>query len=338
MGSALADLQHLSLECREAIARRLPASAQNATAIAMRRDFERDLMDRFERLMARVPIRRIVAAYMAKEPGSLSAEERETAAREIATDFEKQLTSIVSSGETPTQQALARHIARGYMQGATQVEDALRRGMFRESIREEEIEEAFDRPMPAQVIGWADKYSAQLVTRIDDTTRDAMRNTISRTLQAEYRGPSNMTDALAREFTFLSRSRAELIARTEMNFAVSAGSLERAAAAGSTQKVWVTVGDDRVSTEICLPNEAEGRIAITDAFPSGDLCPPGHPRCRCSCAYFGFTKDSVARALGGVGSDGADGPGGNEGQKSWLSMIGSIIGNLGAVKKLMAGA
>ena len=50
-------------------------------------------------------------------------------------------------------------------------------------------------------------------------------------------------------------------------------------------KSWVTVGDLRVSKEICQLNEAAGAIPIDQPFPSGHMFQPGHPNCRCTVSY-----------------------------------------------------
>jgi hypothetical protein len=49
-------------------------------------------------------------------------------------------------------------------------------------------------------------------------------------------------------------------------------------------KVWLTSNDADVDEEICEPNGAQGPIPLDEDFDSGDDCPPGHPRCRCSLA------------------------------------------------------
>ncbi|KKL18208.1 hypothetical protein LCGC14_2477840, partial [marine sediment metagenome] len=67
----------------------------------------------------------------------------------------------------------------------------------------------------------------------------------------------------------------------------------------SKLKQWITVGDDRVSQLICQPNEAgSGRgIPIDASFESGHVTTPGHPRCRCSVAFFGATRDQIEAGL-----------------------------------------
>lgn len=79
-------------------------------------------------------------------------------------------------------------------------------------------------------------------------------------------------------------SRAELIAVTEMGEAYEAGRqavLDKFDKAGlDTEKMWITVGDEKVCT-VCAPNGSAGWIKGKDAFPSGHDRPLGHPACRC---------------------------------------------------------
>ena len=44
---------------------------------------------------------------------------------------------------------------------------------------------------------------------------------------------------------------------------------------------WVTEGDGKVCA-VCAANAAAGRVRIGDPYPSGDIAPPAHDRCRCA--------------------------------------------------------
>ena len=83
--------------------------------------------------------------------------------------------------------------------------------------------------------------------------------------------------------TDFPKYRAERIARTEASNAYGEGSHEYYKEAGIKKHRWLTVGDDRVSRDICQPNEGEGAIPINQEFKaSGTLHEPGHINCRCS--------------------------------------------------------
>jgi SPP1 gp7 family putative phage head morphogenesis protein len=53
--------------------------------------------------------------------------------------------------------------------------------------------------------------------------------------------------------------------------------------AGVTSWVWLDSEDDRVCGT-CGGNSAAGPVPFGQPFPSGDVAPPGHPRCRCAVA------------------------------------------------------
>lgn len=82
----------------------------------------------------------------------------------------------------------------------------------------------------------------------------------------------------------LLRDRRRVIAQTEAAFASEHARKAEAVAIGAKYKMWITVGDDRVS-DLCAGNQAAGVISIKEGFPSGHREPPGHPRCRCALGY-----------------------------------------------------
>ena len=88
----------------------------------------------------------------------------------------------------------------------------------------------------------------------------------------------------------LLNERKRTIARTEANRAVSLAQEAMAVDRGAKYKVWITLGDDRVS-DACQANESQGAIDIDDTFVGGVLHPPQHPNCRCTLTY--VTSDAV---------------------------------------------
>jgi hypothetical protein len=137
---------------------------------------------------------------------------------------------------------------------------------------------------------------------ISDTTRDRIKELIEKKL-----GPGepfnlqwsieDIVDDVSGSPLF-SRSRAALIAQAEVGMAAGNGSLaslEAAAAMGiNVEKRWSTSHDEKVCIEECLVNELAGVIPLALPFPSGDLAPLAHPRCR--CALIGVVKDATAEA------------------------------------------
>jgi hypothetical protein len=138
-------------------------------------------------------------------------------------------------------------------------------------------------------------HGAELVTKIDETTRDELRTLISdmtatgETYDAIAAAIQDTFDGFADGRPQLHiESRAHMVAVTEMGNAYAAGNAAVAndlSDAGLTiEKSWMTMGDDRVSDE-CAANEAEGWIPNDQAFSSGDDQPLAHPGCRCDAAY-----------------------------------------------------
>lgn len=87
-----------------------------------------------------------------------------------------------------------------------------------------------------------------------------------------------------KRFKELLGDRRWTIAQTEARFATSYAREKEAQAFGAKFKVWMTVGDDRVSQQ-CRSNQSAGPIPLKDSFPSGHSRPPCHPNCRCTLGY-----------------------------------------------------
>ena len=138
-------------------------------------------------------------------------------------------------------------------------------------------------------------YGAQLVTKVNDTTRAEIRDIVKRGTEEGWsydQIAEEITDRFA-EFAegkpqLHIDSRAHLVAVTETGNAYEEGNrivAQEMAAAGLTmEKKWLTVGDDRVS-EGCRTIEAAGWIPLDEQFPSGHERPLRFPGCRCDCLY-----------------------------------------------------
>ncbi|MCL4736498.1 MAG: hypothetical protein KJ050_16355 [Candidatus Omnitrophica bacterium] len=87
-----------------------------------------------------------------------------------------------------------------------------------------------------------------------------------------------------KRFNQLLTDRRETIAQTEARFATSHARQTEAVETGAKFKIWMTVGDDRVSQQ-CRANQSAGPIPVKEHFPSGQTKPPAHPNCRCTLAY-----------------------------------------------------
>lgn len=157
---------------------------------------------------------------------------------------------------------------------------------------------AFDLQNP-RAIEYVREHGADLVTRIDETTRAEIRRIIGNATEKgwSYSRTARAITSRFAEFATASplkhiASRAELVAVTETAFAyeagnkLAAGQLRTGLPPGlGMKKQWITAGDTRVDEEQCTPNEAEGLIPFDEVHTSGHGEPPAHPGCRCTEAY-----------------------------------------------------
>lgn len=144
-------------------------------------------------------------------------------------------------------------------------------------------------------VGYADDYAAEMVTKINQTTRDGLRRIVTEAVGDGW-SYDRLADTIKAQFSGFDspkpqqhiRDRATLVAVTEVGNAYEAGTrgmAQQLADAGlAMEKSWLTVGDDRVSDD-CQSNTDAGWIAIDDTFPSGDDRPLAHPGCRCTLLY-----------------------------------------------------
>jgi hypothetical protein len=170
------------------------------------------------------------------------------------------------------------------------VKEALKSGAM-SAIGDFGLRISFDLKNP-RAVAYLDQFGARQVTKINETTRDFLNTIIT---QATNEGWSykRTAEAIIERFNEFAigmpqahiDSRAHLIAVTETGNAFAEGNLMVAqdlkAAGIAMEKFWSTVGDDKVSQEICAPNEAQGYIEIDQLFQSGHMRPLGHPACRC---------------------------------------------------------
>lgn len=144
-------------------------------------------------------------------------------------------------------------------------------------------------------VDWAEQRAAEMVGmkrvagklvpnpdanwRIDETTRDAIRS-LTQDALLEGWSADQLSDQIIDDAAF-GYERANMIARTEMRFANSNGTLGAWRESGNVQKKgWSTSNDDKVE-EVCQANADAGDIDLNEPFPSGDDAPPAHPNCRC---------------------------------------------------------
>ena len=160
-------------------------------------------------------------------------------------------------------------------------------------------------PVNRAAQSWADEHSGELISGLEDYTREEIRDIIANGLR-EGISREDLADQLRSAYAF-SEERAQLIATTEAQLANGAGSvagLRQARDAGvEVLKEWVPDPD---CCEECQENADEGPIPADDEFPSGDDSEPAHPNCRC------YTRGVIIEPDKGGEDENADESGGSE--------------------------
>lgn len=114
---------------------------------------------------------------------------------------------------------------------------------------------------------------------ISDTTRDRLRETVKAAFEAET--PKAELVKRITELDAFSESRAEMIARTEIARAQTAGNYDAWQKSGLIKSVKWLLSDDHEMPDPCDDNAGK-IVKIGEAFPTGVIFPPDHPNCMCS--------------------------------------------------------
>lgn len=142
---------------------------------------------------------------------------------------------------------------------------------------------------------WASDHAAELVTKIDETTRAGLNSLVQQAL-SEGLTNDELSAAISDSWVF-TQDRADLIATTETAFADVAGNLAGWQESGVVEsKKWI-VGTQDVC-EICadldgVTVELDGTFDYDGEAIDG---PPGHPRCACDVAPGVMTQEQIDAA------------------------------------------
>ena len=127
---------------------------------------------------------------------------------------------------------------------------------------------------------YAKDRSAELVSDIDESTRNMLRRMIEVGLESGAMREDIIADIM--DGDIFDEARATLIADTEVAMANGQGALagykEAKAAGVDLKKIWVCDSDP---CPICEENQDAGAIEVDSEFPSGDDAEIAHPGCRC---------------------------------------------------------
>lgn len=170
-------------------------------------------------------------------------------------------------------------------------ETAIIRGA-RRLITDIRIDLAFRRGH-AKAERWLSTHGGELITGIENTTRDRVRTLLAQAQRERWTYPRLERELVDRFQEFGTgvdgaTPRARLIAHNEMRTAWEEGrrivASDLMAGGIELQVKWTTVGDSRVTPQ-CRANEAEDWIPATNTFSSGHRNPPRFPGCRCHSVY-----------------------------------------------------
>lgn len=152
---------------------------------------------------------------------------------------------------------------------------------------------------------WIDTHGLELCVEMDKVTVEYLRKKLSATivdglsLSEQIKVLQSASDEL---FYDMSKTRAELIARTESCTTINAGSTELYKEEGIEQKEWIAVQDDRTRDAhlamdgVVIPIEDKFEVPATSqsegAFMDypGDASAPAGQVCNCRCTSAPFVK------------------------------------------------
>lgn len=123
------------------------------------------------------------------------------------------------------------------------------------------------------------KERALELAKLNETTKDMLRPIIAQSLE-EGHNTQTLTKNLKEAYAF-SKTRAQVIAETEMCTADSAGNHQAYVESGVVKFHKSLLGNNENHGSWDIANAEEGAIPLDQPFKSGHLHPAYHPRCRC---------------------------------------------------------
>lgn len=127
---------------------------------------------------------------------------------------------------------------------------------------------------------WAATHTDELITGLDETTLQQISDAVATGI-IDQLGVDGTAKLIQQAVDDMSTWRAEMIAATEMNDAMSQAFLQKLVNAEVEYKQWI-LGPDPCPE--CEENADASPIPMDEDFPSGDDAPPAHPNCVCALA------------------------------------------------------
>lgn len=146
----------------------------------------------------------------------------------------------------------------------------------------------FEGPPWEDAIKYADKYGAELVTKMDEETKRRLAKIVSDGIKNK-RGIPGLKRDIRADFKDMSQYRARMIAQTESNNALSEAFMDRSRALGVTGKKWIVFHPCKVceANAVMGPNN-DGVLPIEGYYYHVDGSqikrPTAHPNCKCTLA------------------------------------------------------
>lgn len=128
-----------------------------------------------------------------------------------------------------------------------------------------------------EAAAYASEHAGELVKGINDTTITLLQDAIEQGI-TEMKGVPGTARLVKTALGDMTTARAETIASTEMNDAMSEATLRKIERLGIGYVKWIAEDD---ACPICDEN-ADVVVAFGELFPSGDMRTPAHPNCRCA--------------------------------------------------------
>ena len=117
------------------------------------------------------------------------------------------------------------------------------------------------------------------VWSIPESTRDMLRGVVTEAMEQGLSGKA-LANRIREEYAF-SEARAETIARTECAFADANGNFLSYVESGVVTGKRSVLSNNENHGADDIANAAQGVIPLTQAFQSGHMTVPFHPRCQC---------------------------------------------------------
>ena len=156
--------------------------------------------------------------------------------------------------------------------------------------------------IPDSVIEKARKTAAARVKDVDQETIDRIAGQVADALENRST-TAELAKTIGETFDSMSKSRAKLIAQTELNTAINDGVKAANIEVGADEKEWNEPYSADVPRDVHIANMGDGRIPIDDAFSGDDSTDAGSGNnnplnCHCTTLYYGATEEAVAKMLG----------------------------------------